>query len=265
MNIRHSVATHQADGHTPAFPPRAPSTLFPIAPTPNARRSAIGITRHFIAHPVKANLKIAVLDDHPITAVGIASHLNQQQDFSIVHADTSAQCLLEVLAYKECDVAIIDFYLPQEATDGLAFLKKLRRRYPHIVVVSYSASSQSDTEYAAYRGGANAYLRKTDRLDLLPDIIRLATQAPQAFFSCREGELLSTRPAPPGGTLTCAEIEILRHIANGFSITETSKRLVRSKKTVSTHKRRAMRKLGLADDLALALYLERKFTLMNCV
>jgi DNA-binding NarL/FixJ family response regulator len=34
---------------------------------------------------------------------------------------------------------------------------------------------------------------------------------------------------------------------------------MRSKKTVSTHKRRAMRKLQLADDLSLALYLREKF------
>ncbi|MGN6457028.1 MAG: LuxR C-terminal-related transcriptional regulator [Achromobacter mucicolens] len=42
-------------------------------------------------------------------------------------------------------------------------------------------------------------------------------------------------------------------------MTQIAERLVRSKKTVSTHKRRAMRKLGLSDDLSLALYLRDKF------
>lgn len=42
-------------------------------------------------------------------------------------------------------------------------------------------------------------------------------------------------------------------------MTQIAVRLMRSKKTVSTHKRRAMRKLQLADDLSLALYLREKF------
>ena len=43
------------------------------------------------------------------------------------------------------------------------------------------------------------------------------------------------------------------------TVTQIAERLVRSKKTVSTHKRRAMRKLQLSDDLSLALYLRDKF------
>jgi DNA-binding NarL/FixJ family response regulator len=54
-------------------------------------------------------------------------------------------------------------------------------------------------------------------------------------------------------------MEILRHIAEGFSVSQTADRLRRSKKTISTHKRSAMRKLQVADDLALALFLKEKF------
>ncbi|WZB72200.1 LuxR C-terminal-related transcriptional regulator [Achromobacter xylosoxidans] len=42
-------------------------------------------------------------------------------------------------------------------------------------------------------------------------------------------------------------------------MTQIAARLMRSKKTISTHKRRAMRKLELSDDLSLALYLREKF------
>jgi DNA-binding NarL/FixJ family response regulator len=59
--------------------------------------------------------------------------------------------------------------------------------------------------------------------------------------------------------LTTSEVEILRHISQGLSVTQIATRLMRSKKTISTHKRRAMRKLQLADDLSLALYLREKF------
>ncbi|MGE8636189.1 MAG: response regulator transcription factor, partial [Achromobacter piechaudii] len=63
----------------------------------------------------------------------------------------------------------------------------------------------------------------------------------------------------PHAMLTTSEVEILRHISQGLSVTQIAERLSRSKKTVSTHKRRAMCKLQLADDLSLALYLREKF------
>src|SRR5690606_3627948 len=95
---------------------------------------------------------------------------------------------------------------------------------------------------------------------VLTDVMRAACNQPgQGFISYRNGELLTTAPAHPDTRLTAAEIEVLRQIAQGLSVTQIAARLLRSKKTISTHKRRSMKKLGLADDLALALYLKEKF------
>ena len=114
-------------------------------------------------------------------------------------------------------------------------------------------------EYAAYKAGANAYLPKQERLPILPGLIRMAMETPRSFFTCRDGKVLNTRPMRPDERLTTAEVEILRHIVLGMSVTQIARKLLRSKKTVSTHKRRAMGKLGLSDDLSLALYLRDKF------
>jgi DNA-binding NarL/FixJ family response regulator len=75
----------------------------------------------------------------------------------------------------------------------------------------------------------------------------------------RGGRIEARVPSAREDMLSAAEIEILRHIADGFSVTQTAARLRRSKKTVSTHKRSAMRKLRVSDDLGLALFLKEKF------
>lgn len=49
---------------------------------------------------------------------------------------------------------------------------------------------------------------------------------------------------PGTGKLTLRETEILAGLAAGFSVTEVSKRFCIKEKTVSTYKRRAMKKLG---------------------
>lgn len=219
----------------------------------------ISTTRYLLSTRPRHNIRIAVLDDHPIIAVGISSYLGAQADFEVVHTETSSNRLLDVLKVQSCDVAILDFYMPQQGWDGVDFLRRVRRKFPEMAIITFSAGKLMDTEYAAFRGGANAYIPKCERLPMLPDMIRLAVSEPKAFFSCRYGKVLCTRPIKPDERLTCAEVEILRHITLGLSVTEIARKLLRSKKTISTHKRRAMRKLGLADDLALALYLKEKF------
>ncbi|MNR42589.1 Transcriptional regulatory protein RcsB [compost metagenome] len=94
---------------------------------------------------------------------------------------------------------------------------------------------------------------------LLPDMIRGVISAKAPFLSVHEGKIRSLLPPAPHALLTASEVEILRHISQGLSVTQIAARLVRSKKTISTHKRRAMRKLQLSDDLSLALYLREKF------
>ncbi|MNI68181.1 Transcriptional regulatory protein RcsB [compost metagenome] len=94
---------------------------------------------------------------------------------------------------------------------------------------------------------------------LLPEIIRGVLSGKDDFLSVQDGKIRPLLPTNPHAMLTTSEVEILRHISQGLSVTQIAARLMRSKKTISTHKRRAMRKLQLADDLSLALYLREKF------
>ncbi|ALM86922.1 response regulator transcription factor [Bordetella sp. N] len=210
-------------------------------------------------------IRIAILDDHPIIGLGMASFLHHQADFEVVKTETSATRFLDALREQPCDVAIVDFYLPRQPWDGVNFIKRLRRQHPHIIVITFSGGKVSDTEYAAYKAGANGYVPKGERLPCIADIIRKSLSTPRAFYTCSHGELHSQPPMRPDERLTSAEAEILRNIALGLSVTQISLKLLRSKKTISTHKRRAMKKLALADDLALAIYVKEKFEPSNDV
>ncbi|WP_186332244.1 response regulator transcription factor [Bordetella genomosp. 13] len=204
-------------------------------------------------------VRVAILDDHPVTTMGIASFLRGNADLDVVHADTSAETLVANLRHAPCDVAVVDYYLPNDPWDGMDFIRRLRRLHPAMAVITLSAGRVQDTEYAAYRAGANGYLSKTEPPHTIPDMIRATIGDPRNFYVSSYGRVHRAEPQHPDARLTAAETEILRHISLGLSVTQVATRLVRSKKTVSTHKRRAMRKLGLADDLALALYLKEKF------
>lgn len=205
------------------------------------------------------SMRVALLDAHPALLLGLQVFLNQEAGFLVAHSDTSVDSLFNKLKDAPCDAVIIDFYLPSEPSDGVDLVRRLRRQHPHIAIIASSAGNALETEYAAFRAGANGYLPKTAQLPAVAQVVRAAVNAPKEFISYRSGNLKIAPPKRPDSSLTNAETEILRNISLGLSVTQVSERLLRSKKTVSTHKRRAMQKLGLTNDLALALYLKENF------
>lgn len=204
-------------------------------------------------------IRIAVLDDHPLVALGVATYLRDHADFELVANVTAIDDLFAVLERGECDVALVDFYLPGDHADGGSFVKRLRTEAPPLAIVVLSAARASDAECVCHRSGANAFLGKATPLPLIAEAIRTVVASPRKFFVVRDGKVQPFVPHAREDNLSAAEIEILRHIAEGHSVTQTAALLMRSKKTVSTHKRSAMRKLRVSDDLGLALFLKEKF------
>lgn len=207
----------------------------------------------------KHRIRVALLDDHPIVALGVETYLRDHADFEIAANVETVDELFAALEHDAYDVALVDFYLPNDRLDGAAFIKRLRVHAPSLVLVVLSAARPDDAECVCHRAGANAFLEKATPLPLIVETVRQAVASPRKFFVVREGRIQACIPLPREDTLSAAEIEILRHIAEGLSVTQTAIRLRRSKKTVSTHKRSAMRKLKVADDLGLALFLKEKF------
>jgi DNA-binding NarL/FixJ family response regulator len=83
------------------------------------------------------------------------------------------------------------------------------------------------------------------------DIIE-ASMRNKRFLSPFIHELTAqTQPAEEQVVLTDAECKVLEFIREGMSGIEISQALFRSQKTVSSHKRNIMRKLGVRDDLGL--------------
>jgi DNA-binding NarL/FixJ family response regulator len=204
-------------------------------------------------------IRIAVLDDHPIVALGVATYLRGYADFEVIANVGTIDDLFAALERGACDVALVDFYLPGDRFDGATFVRRLRGQAPPLAIVVLSAARASDTECVCHRAGANAFLEKSTPLPLIAETIRHTVASPRKFFVMREDKIEALVPHAREDTLSAAEIEILRHIAEGLSVTQTAARLRRSKKTVSTHKRSAMRKLHVSDDLGLALFLKEKF------
>jgi two-component system capsular synthesis response regulator RcsB len=204
-------------------------------------------------------ITVTVLDDHPMITAGLAFLISRERDMQLLHAHHSSSELLTSLAVQPCDVIVLDFYLPNQPWDGVDIIRRVRRNHPAAVIITYSGGRRVDTEYAAYRSGANAHLPKWHSMDELIELIRTAVNAPGTFLRNVNGNIVAQTPTHPVDKLTCAENEVLRNIMQGYTVTQIAQRLLRSKKTISTHKRSAMAKLGVSDDVGLARCLGDKF------
>lgn len=207
----------------------------------------------------KHRIRVVLLDDHPVVALGVETFLRGYADFEIAQTVHSSDALFAAIECETYDVAVVDFYLPDDRLDGATFIRRLRVMAPSLVIVVLSAARSADAECVCHRAGANAFLEKATPLPLIADAVRDAVSSPRKFFAARDGKIEPIVPLPREDALSSAEMEVLRYIGEGLSVSQTAERLQRSKKTVSTHKRSAMRKLQVADDLSLALYLKEKF------
>ena len=209
-------------------------------------------------------INIAILEDHPLVAAGVSDLLRTQPDFRVKHTESASRHLITALATNTCDAVLMDFFLPFDRWDGVELLRRIRRAHPDLTIVVYTAGGAPEKLSSVFRAGANGFLSKEQPYTLLPNLIRMAANSPEDFFYGKEEKIICGSPPILEDRLTLCELEVLRQIAGGHSVGQIAERLVRSKKTISTHKRSAMGKLGIADDLGLGLYLKDQFEQFNC-
>lgn len=200
-------------------------------------------------------IRISVLDDHPIISAHLRSLLRPHRDLQVVNVSNNAGDTQKFLVEQDCDLLILDFLLPGERDDGAVLIKRLRRLHPHLAIVVLSAGHPHHVRHTAFRSGANAHISKTDSLRNLAALLREVCNRPDVFFHLENGIAHAGAPAICPDELTLNELEVVRRMASGLSVGQVAEQLSRSKKTISSHKRRAMKKLGIADDVALAIYL----------
>lgn len=202
-----------------------------------------------------------LLDDHPVVTLGAAALLNAQADMLVLAAVHTVAGLRAALQTQPgaCDVLVLDLHLPQEPLDGIRLLKRLRREYPGLNIVVYSALSAAHSAHVARQAGANGYLCKRTPPALLIDMVRAVRLHRLQFQVFEGGAITAFLPGEGFRRLSASECEVLRHLANGLGVVQVAHKLYRSKQTISSHKRSAMRKLLLEDDLALARYLQEYF------
>lgn len=202
-------------------------------------------------------LTIMIADDHPAVLYGLRRLLENapRSRFVIADAVEGGQALLRSLRGRDCDLALVDWYMPPErGPSGRELLARLRTTFPQTTLVVMTASQQPAVLAASLAAGAKGLYDKRECSSQLPRILYQAAQgrlcvSPSLEIVLERHYLTRYHWGQENHqALTPREREVMRLIAAGYTGRETAAQLKRSEKTISRQRRSALDKLGLNPD-----------------
>jgi two-component system capsular synthesis response regulator RcsB len=199
------------------------------------------------------SIRVILADDHPVVRFGVKAALDQSGTCTVVAEASSADELHVALARHPCDVVVTDLTMPGgEANDGVELIRKLVADHPLLRIVVFTSAQLPSILQALITAGAHGMLDKSSAMRELPTAIVWALQG-RRYISA----YLTQRMAESGHASSCVsqqvslsprEAEVVRLLASGCTNVDIAEQLGLSHKTVSRHKREAMRKLSATSE-----------------
>ena len=203
-------------------------------------------------------LNIVVADDHTVLLAGMEHLLQAEPDLASAGLVRDSTELVDLLSRTPVDVAVCDFSMPNgRYGDGVTLLRFLQRRFPALHLVVLTGMESPMVLRSIQRAGVSCIVSKSDPLEQLVPAVHAASRR-QAFISAEIARLI-VEDDPHDDVqeveaLSKRESEVLRMFAEGLSVMQIAERVGRSRKTISTQKIAAMRKLGLQRDAEIFEY-----------
>jgi DNA-binding NarL/FixJ family response regulator len=156
------------------------------------------------------------------------------------------------------DVIVLDMDMPQK--DGVTALLEIKQALPAIRCLMLTSANDSQQVLQAIKAGAAGCLLKDVGPDELLRAIRAVYHGEGALDPATTRQLIdavqSHQGTPPvhEAKLTAAEVRVLRLLTRGLSNRELANQLGVSERTVTTHIRHILHKVGAQNRVQAALY-----------
>jgi len=201
--------------------------------------------------------RIVIADDHAVVRKGLRQLIVEAEDMTVVGEAATGDELLTVLRTCTTDIVILDLSLGVRS--GLDLLKHIKSELPRLPVIILSMHPEDLFAVRALRAGAAGYVEKNSAPEELLKAIRRAARG-GTYVSVRIGEKIADDLARGGATvlpherLSDRELQVLRLLGSGMSVTAIAHDLNLSVKTVSTHRTRVLAKTGLRNNADIVEY-----------
>ncbi len=197
------------------------------------------------------DVRILIVDDHPMVAQGIQSILEDQEGFEIVGTLGNGRAVIDQLEDLTPDVILMDLNMPEMG--GLLTTEMVLEKRPETKVLILSMHDSPEYISSALNHGAMGYLLKDVPTDQIAEAIKTVMQGQRYLCTGAEGAI-SPKENPCNSPLTGREQTILLQLAQGLSNKAVAQALDISVRTVETHRKNIKRKLGISSTAGLTRY-----------
>jgi DNA-binding NarL/FixJ family response regulator len=201
-------------------------------------------------------VRVLVVQDHPLLASAIAKVLDSQGDMCVCGIARQGGEAAVMAAAEKPGVVLMDFRLPD--LSGPAAAARIRTAVPDAAIVFHSAEESETALLDAIDAGAIAYLTKMATADQIIEAVRKASVGevliPVALFAkaiARQRKVVTDKLAREKlfADFTPRELDVLRLLAEGHDTTTMAKRLGIAPHTVEWHVRHVIEKLEVHSKL----------------
>lgn len=197
------------------------------------------------------NIRVLIVDDHPMVAEGIQSILESYDDIEVVGTLGSGQAAVDQAVGLSPDVILMDLNMP--GLGGLSATEIILERLPDTRILILSMHDSPEYISTALSHGAKGYVLKDVPTEEIKQAIDAVMRGEQYLCTGASGSL-----KPKGDNareaLTGREQTILLELAQGKSNKEVAQKLDISVRTVETHRKNIKRKLGISSTAGLTRY-----------
>jgi two-component system invasion response regulator UvrY len=206
-------------------------------------------------------MRILIVDDHAIVVSGCRALLAAEPDIEMLEA-SDAESGEQVFLAEQPDVCILDINLP--GVSGFELARRMLAHAPSARIIMFSMNDDPVFAVRAIETGAKGYVSKSgdphDLVEAIREVGKGSVYLPSSIARSIDfaGRSLANGPL---AKLTTREIEILRLLGAGKSLTEIAWMIQVSYKTIANSSSTMRQKLGVRSSAELVrLAIENRLT-----
>lgn len=205
------------------------------------------------------NIKVLITDDHKVFRDGIIALLEKINGIEVIGEASNGEESLDRISQGGVDVVLMDIDMGD--SNGIETTLKIKKDYPEVNVLVLSMHGEHNYIIKMLDAGATGYILKNAGKDEMVTAIQSVAKG-DSYFSREVSSVLiehihkpvSSKRKKDDMPLTDRETEVLKLISQEFSNPEIAEKLFISIRTVDTHRRNLLEKLGVKNTAGLVKY-----------
>lgn len=204
-------------------------------------------------------------DENYLQLEGLNKLFEMVEDIKVKQIKCSDLKIVNKISEAQPDILMLDLQSP--ICNGIQTIRQIHRVFAQVRILILTNLCSVESVRAALEAGASGYILKQCSFTELLQAIRAISEG-NPYFHPMVAKLIlngiiqtnhnSIECSEMDAPLTEREMEVLHWIAEGYTNQVIAKQLFISAKTVQTHRRNIMDKLGIHDRVDLVKYAIRK-------